>query len=146
MKIVALLKALVGNGLILLGLFACLLITTSPAMALRELDPNAGVVEVLQMPVTKDQTSCWRTAEAEVWEPWLEKQSGYQGRELLWDRDRQQAVVLIGWLSQSEWDAIPAGSIKKTENRFDRVLQRCLGSGASKPLPLQRTGSLQPSQ
>jgi len=103
-------------------------------------------VEILQMPVTKDQTSCWRMAEAKIWEPWLEQQSGYQGRELLWDRDRQQAVVLIGWLSQSAWDAIPASSIKKTENRFDGVLQRCLGSGASKPLPLQRTGSLQPIQ
>ena len=144
MKISALLKMLADNCLIILSFFACLLITTSPAMALRELDPNAGVVEVLQMPVTKDQTNCWRMAEEKVWEPWLEQQSGYQGRELLWDRDRQQAVVLIGWLSQSEWDAIPAGSIKKTEQRFDGVLQRCLGSGASKPLPLQRTGSLQP--
>ena len=146
MKIGALLKTLAGNGLIMLGLFAYLLITTSQAWALRELDPNAGVVEVLQMPVTKDQTSCWRMAEAKIWEPWLEQQSGYQGRELLWDRDRQQAVVLIGWLSQSAWDAIPASSIKKTETRFDGVLQRCLGSGASKPLPLQRTGSLQPIQ
>ena len=67
MKISALLKILAGNYLIILSFFACFLITTCPAMALRELDPNAGVVEVLQMPVTKDQTNCWRMAEEKVW-------------------------------------------------------------------------------
>jgi len=132
------------QSLALTSMIICLLMFPASAIALRELDPNAGVVEVLQMPVAKEQTNCWRKAEAEVWEPWLEKQIGYQGRELLWDANRQLAVVLIGWLNQSSWDAIPATSISKTENKFDMLLQQCLGVGASKPLPLQRTGSLQP--
>jgi uncharacterized protein (TIGR03792 family) len=116
----------------------------TPTFALRDLDPNAGVVEVLQMPVSKDQKTCWRLAETEIWEPWLEKQIGYQGRELLWDANREQAIVLIGWLNQTSWDAIPSKSINKIEQSFDSHLQKCLGVNATKPLPLQRTGSLQP--
>ncbi|MEN9878968.1 MAG: hypothetical protein RLZZ158_2007 [Cyanobacteriota bacterium] len=129
---------------LLLPLLLGLLTLGAPAWALRPLDPAAGVVEVLQMPVASTQQPCWRQAEEQIWEPWLEKQSGYRGRELLWDPERQQAVVLVGWASQAAWDAIPATSISRTEARFDGVLRRCLGNGASKPLPLQRTGSLQP--
>jgi uncharacterized protein (TIGR03792 family) len=129
---------------LLLPLLLSLVTLVAPAWALRPLDPAAGVVEVLQMPVATAQQACWRQAEQQIWEPWLEKQSGYRGRELLWDPERQQAVVLVGWASQAAWDAIPATSISRTEARFDGVLRRCLGNGASKPLPLQRTGSLQP--
>ncbi len=128
----------------LLALLLSLVTLVAPAWALRPLDPAAGVVEVLQMPVATAQKSCWRQAEEQIWEPWLERQTGYRGRELLWDPERQQAVVLVGWSDQAAWDAIPASSISSSEARFDGVLRRCLGNGASKPLPLQRTGSLQP--
>lgn len=129
---------------LLLPLLLSLVTLVAPAWALRPLEPAAGVVEVLQMPVATAQQPCWRQAEEQIWEPWLEKQSGYRGRELLWDPERQQAVVLVGWANQAAWDAIPASSISRTEARFDGVLRRCLGNSASKPLPLQRTGSLQP--
>ncbi len=72
-----------------------LLLWAAPAWAVRPLDPAAGVVEVLQMPVSAGQRQCWRQAEEAHWEPWLEQQDGYRGRELLWDPERQQAVVLV---------------------------------------------------
>jgi uncharacterized protein (TIGR03792 family) len=103
-------------------------------------------VEVLQMPVSAGQRQCWRQAEEAHWEPWLEKQAGYRGRELLWDPERQQAVVLVGWQSQQQWDAIPASSIGSTEEAFNAQLRQCLGVKAEAPLPLQRTGALKPLQ
>ena len=123
-------------------LMALLMVT--PAWAIQPLDPAAGVVEVLQMPVRAEQRQCWMEAEASQWEPWLEQQDGYRGRELLWDPEREQAVVLVGWQSQQQWDAIPASSISSTEEAFNAQLRQCLGVSTKQPLPLQRAGALKP--
>ena len=125
-------------------LMALLMVT--PAWAIQPLDPAAGVVEVLQMPVRAEQRQCWLDAEASQWEPWLEQQDGYRGRELLWDPEREQAVVLVGWQSQQQWDAIPASSIGSTEEAFNAQLRDCLGVSDQQPLPLQRAGALKPLQ
>ena len=121
-----------------------LLLWAAPAWAIQPLDPAAGVVEVLQMPVSKEQRQCWLEAEASQWEPWLEQQDGYRGRELLWDPEHEQAVVLVGWQSQQQWDAIPTSSIGDTEEAFNAQLRQCLGVNTKQPLPLQRTGALRP--
>ena len=130
----------------LAALLLSLLLWAAPAWAVRPLDPAAGVVEVLQMPVSAGQRQCWRQAEEAHWEPWLEQQAGYRGRELLWDPERQQAVVLVGWQSQQQWDAIPASSIGSTEEAFNAQLRDCLGVSDQQPLPLQRAGALKPLQ
>ena len=121
-----------------------LLLLAAPAWAIQPLDPSAAVVEVLQMPVRSQQRQCWLEAEANQWEPWLEQQDGYRGRDLLWDPERQQAVVLVGWQSQQQWDAIPASSIGSTEEAFNAQLRDCLGVSDQQPLPLQRAGALKP--
>ena len=123
-----------------------LLLWAAPALAIRPLDPAAAVVEVLQMPVGTEQRNCWLEAEASQWEPWLEQQNGYRGRELLWDPEYQQAVVLVGWQSQQQWDAIPTSSIDSTEGAFNAQLRQCLGVSTQQPLPLQRAGALKPVQ
>ena len=123
-----------------------LLLWAAPAWAIQPLDPAAAVVEVLQMPVSAQQRQCWLEAEASQWEPWLEQQDGYRGRDLLWDPERQQAVVLVGWQSQQQWDAIPASSIGSTEEAFNAQLRDCLGVSDQRPLPLQRAGALKPLQ
>ena len=123
-----------------------LLLWTAPAWAIQPLDPSAAVVEVLQMPVSTAQRQCWLEAEAGQWEPWLEQQAGYRGRDLLWDPERQQAVVLVGWQSQQQWDAIPASSIGSTEEAFNAQLRDCLVVSDQQPLPLQRAGVLKPLQ
>ena len=123
----------------LAALLLSLLLWAAPAWAVRPLDPAAGVVEVLQMPVSAGQRQCWRQAEEAHWEPWLEQQDGYRGRELLWDPERQQAVVLVGWQSQQQWDAIPASSIGSTEEAFNAQLRQCLGVKAEAPLPVSYT-------
>ena len=80
----------------LFSLLMALVLWAAPAWAIQPLDPAAAVVEVLQMPVNAQQRQCWLEAEASQWEPWLEQQDGYRGRDLLWDPERQQAVVLVG--------------------------------------------------
>jgi uncharacterized protein (TIGR03792 family) len=126
------------------GLLLVLLVPVPMALAMRPLDPAAGVVEVLQLPVSVAQHDCWRQAEALVWEPWLERQQGYRGRDLLWDPRREQAVVLVGWDSQAAWDAIPAAAIEQTQSAFEGSLQRCLGTTSPSPLPLERSGVVRP--
>ncbi|MEB3240956.1 MAG: TIGR03792 family protein [Synechococcus sp.] len=130
----------------LFSLLMALVLWAAPAWAIQPLDPSAAVVEVLQMPVNSQQRQCWLEAEAGQWEPWLEQQDGYRGRDLLWDPERQQAVVLVGWQSQQQWDAIPASSIGSTEEAFNAQLRDCLGVSDQQPLPLQRAGALTPLQ
>ena len=134
-------RTLFVRGLLLVLVW---LLPSPAALALRPLDPAAGVVEVLQLPVSAAQHACWRQAEALVWEPWLEGQQGYRGRDLLWDPQREQALVLVGWDSQAAWDAIPAAAIEQTQSDFDGSLQRCLGTTTPGPLPLARSGVLRP--
>lgn len=128
----------------LLSLLMALVLWAAPAWAIQPLDPSAAVVEVLQMPVSAQQRQCWLEAEASQWEPWLQQQDGYRGRDLLWDPERQQAVVLVGWQSQQQWDAIPASSIGSTEEAFNAQLRSCLGVSDQQPLPLQRAGGMKP--
>ena len=128
----------------LLSLLMVLVLWAAPAWAIQPLDPAAAVVEVLQMPVSTAQRQCWLEAEASQWEPWLQQQDGYRGRDLLWDPERQQAVVLVGWQSQQQWDAIPASSIGSTEEAFNAQLRTCLRVSDQQPLPLQRAGGMKP--
>ena len=128
----------------LLSLLMALVLWAAPAWAIQPLDPAAAVVEVLQMPVSAQQRQCWLEAEASQWEPWLQQQDGYRGRDLLWDPERQQAVVLVGWQSQQQWDAISASSIGSTEEAFNAQLRSCLGVSDQQPLPLQRAGGMKP--
>ena len=60
------------------------------------------VVEELRLKVPKDVKAVWLNAEKEIWEPWLSSQDGFLGRELFWDKEKEEALILVNWKYQIE--------------------------------------------
>ncbi|MGB7563588.1 MAG: TIGR03792 family protein [Prochlorococcaceae cyanobacterium] len=119
---------------------------------------QAQAIETLRLRVPAAARPCWLQTEASSWEPWLAQQRGYRGRQLFWDRERQEGVLLIGWATRSDWKAIPAASLDRMQKRFETAARQCLaaddpGSGQpasrgepSNPFPIVSSAELVPER
>jgi uncharacterized protein (TIGR03792 family) len=115
--------------------------------------PSPGpVVEHLWVKVPAAARGAWRQAEEETWGPWLRRQDGFLGRELLWDAEREEGLLLIRWRSRGQWLSIPASEIEAVQRRFEAAARRALAadpeaggpaSGAANPFPLVHAGELE---
>lgn len=92
---------------------------------------RATVVEHLRLQVPAAWREAWLEAEQRTWDPWLRQQKSFLGREVLWDRDREEGVLLIHWGSRDDWKAIPEGDVAAIQECFEATAKRLLA------LPLQ---------
>jgi uncharacterized protein (TIGR03792 family) len=81
----------------------------------------------------------------------LQQQAGYLGRELRWDAQREEGVLLIRWASREQWKAIPAAEVERVQKRFEALARQCLSGDQqpdrplpSNPFPLVHAGELEP--
>ncbi|MFM7265620.1 MAG: TIGR03792 family protein [Cyanobium sp.] len=112
---------------------------------------EVAVVEHLRVRVRADARAAWLEAEALSWEPWLRQQAGYLGRELRWDAEREEGVLLIRWASREQWKAIPEDEVARVQVRFEVLARRALGHAfaseeqpPANPFPLVHAGELEP--
>ena len=103
------------------------------------------VVEHLRIKVPADGRAAWLQAEQGSWEPWLEKQDGYLGRDLLWDSEREEGTLLIRWASREQWKAIPEAEVEAVQERFEQLARESTGQGQGNPFPLVFEGELIPA-
>lgn len=105
------------------------------------------VVEHLRLRVPAAARSAWIQAERETWEPWLQARPGFLGRELLWDPQAEEGILLIRWASRQVWKAIPQAEIDAVQRRFEEraaaALGRGGGGGGGIPFELLHSGELQ---
>ncbi len=133
--------------LVLVGLPATTQAATPAAIA----QPQGPVVEHLRVKVPADARGAWLQAEEESWGPWLQRQDGFLGRDLLWDAEREEGLLLIRWRSRRQWLAIPEREIEAVQGRFEAAARRALSrdpeargpSGAANPFPLVHAGELE---
>ena len=120
-------------------LLAMLLGVAAPAMA------EQGVIEQLRLGVPASHRELWLQAEASSWQPWLEQQSGFEGRQLFWDPQREEGLLLIRWSSREQWKAIPAAEVERVQEVFEAQVNQALKRDpAAEPLfPLLAEGELQ---
>jgi uncharacterized protein (TIGR03792 family) len=133
-------------------LVAMLVAASKPAMAAAGPPPAAfpapatveTVVELLRLRVPAAARRAWLTAERNSWEPWLRRQPGFRGRQLLWEAEREEGILLIHWASREAWKAIPQREIDATQARFEAEARAALGlaATAANPFPLVRTGEI----
>ncbi|MEB3255105.1 MAG: TIGR03792 family protein [Synechococcaceae cyanobacterium] len=112
---------------------------------------EVAVIEHLRVRVRADARSAWLHAEAHSWEPWLQQQAGYLGRELRWDAEREEGVLLIRWASREQWKAIPEDEVERVQKRFEALARQSLGAGQAaarppltNPFPLVHASELEP--
>ena len=102
------------------------------------------VLEHLRLKVPKEYKSAWLQAEEVTWGTWLQNQKGFQGRQLLWDPNSEEATVLITWASRSAWKKIPLQDIDEVQNSFEEIAREVTGQKSGNPFPLEFEGELLP--
>ena len=106
--------------------------------------PKESVVEHLKLDVPKRFKNAWLKAEEGSWEPWLQKQDGFLGRQLLWDPKDEEATLLIGWESRAVWKNISQKEINLVQSDFEKIARKETGETSGNPFPLIFEGELNP--
>jgi len=117
---------------------AMLLVLAGPAMA------DGEVIEQLRLRVPEPHRELWLQAEASSWQPWLEQQQGFLERDLFWDPQREEGLLLIRWTSREQWKAIPQVEVLRVQARFEAEVNQALNRPADAPplFPLLAEGEL----
>ena len=133
-----------------LVLCLAMLLAGHPDVAIAATDQPGGqlevvVVEHLRIKVPADGRQAWLQAEQGSWEPWLQTQDGFLGRELLWDSEREEGTLLIRWASREQWKAIPEADVEAVQTRFEELARAATGQRQGNPFPLVFEGELIPA-
>ncbi len=80
---------------------------------------DGQVVEVLRLKVPANAKVVWLNAEKEIWEPWLSSQDGFLGRQLFWDKEKEEALILVNWKSKKLWKSIPMSEVNVVQQKFE---------------------------
>ena len=84
------------------------------------------VTEELRLKVPADVKAAWLNAEKEIWEPWLSSQDGFLGRQLFWDKEKEEALILVNWESKKLWKSIPMVEVNEVQEKFEKNVQIAL--------------------
>ena len=139
-----LLRRVLNLALLLAVLFS------SPAQArfVAFADPEGGydvaVIEHLKVKVPEAARQAWLEAERGSWEPWLARQQGFLGRDLLWNPETEEGTLLIRWRSREAWKAIPEQEVDAVQQRFEQLAREATGQRLGNPFPLLYEGELLP--
>ena len=104
------------------------------------------VIEQLRLKVPESQVQTWLEAEKQTWQPWLEAQEGFLGRDIAWDPAHEEGQLLIQWATRDQWKAINPDDVDMVQRQFDSVVNAALGRSATaeSPFPLVLEGELLP--
>ena len=84
------------------------------------------VTEELRLKVSSDAKAAWLNAEKEIWEPWLSSQDGFLERQIFWDKQREEALILVNWKSKKLWKSIPMSEVNLVQEKFDEKVKTAL--------------------
>ena len=87
---------------------------------------NGTVIEELRLKVPLKFKEVWLKAESQVWEPWLSIQDGFLGRQIFWDKEKEEALILVNWKSKKLWKSIPMSEVNKVQEKFDDNVKTAL--------------------
>ena len=84
------------------------------------------VTEELRLKVPADAKATWLNAEKEIWEPWLSSQDGFLGRQLFWDKEKEEALILVTWKSKKLWKSIKMSEVNLVQQKFEDNVKAAL--------------------
>ena len=84
------------------------------------------VIEELRLRVSADGKAAWLNAEKKIWEPWLSSQDGFLGRQLFWDKEKEEALILVNWKSKKLWKSIPISEVNIVQEKFEDNVKTAL--------------------
>jgi len=99
------------------------------------------VIEELRLKVPAEVKTAWLNAEKEIWEPWLSSQDGFLGRQLFWDKEKEEALILVNWKNKKLWKSIPMSEVNVVQQKFEDNVKAALNVGEN-PFKLIYEGEL----
>ncbi len=84
------------------------------------------VVEELRLKVPYEYRDVWIKAEEKIWEPWLSVKDGYMGREIFWDKEKEEALILVKWKNKKLWKSIPLEEVNQLQEKFEDSIKKSL--------------------
>ena len=87
---------------------------------------SQSIVEELRLRVPSEFKEVWIRAEKKIWEPWLSIQDGFLGREIFWDKDKEEALILVNWQSKKLWKSIPMSEVNVVQQKFEDDVKAAL--------------------
>ncbi len=102
---------------------------------------NEFVTEELRLKVPAQYKELWLKTENQVWEPWLSSQHGFLGRQLFWDKKKEEALILVNWKSKKLWKNISLSEVNAVQQKFEDNVKSALNVGKN-PFELIYEGEL----
>ena len=99
------------------------------------------ITEELRLKIPSNFKEVWLKAEKEVWEPWLSIQDGYLGRKVFWDKEKEEALILVNWKNKRLWKSIPMKEVDEMQEKFEENVKTSLNLN-SNPFKLIYEGEL----
>ena len=87
---------------------------------------DGTVVEELRLKVPAQFKEVWVKNEKKIWEPWLSSQNGFLGRQLFWDKEKEEALILLNWKSKKLWKSIPMSEVNTVQGKFEDSVKTAL--------------------
>ncbi len=84
------------------------------------------VIEELRLKVPAKFKEVWLNTEKQIWEPWLFSQDGFLGRQLFWDKEKEEALILVNWKSKKLWKSIPMSEVNALQEKFEENVKTAL--------------------
>ena len=128
-------------------LFICLLVflfqINSPILKALPMDTykNGLVTEELRLKIPSEFKEVWLQAEKEVWEPWLSIQDGFLGRQIFWDKEKEEALILVNWENKKLWKSISMNEVNEVQEKFEENVKTSLNTNFN-PFELIYEGEL----
>ena len=102
---------------------------------------NALVTEELRLKVPSKFKEVWLKTEKQVWEPWLSIQDGFLGRQIFWDKEREEALILVYWKNKELWKSISMNEVNEIQKQFEENVKSSLNINVN-PFELIYEGEL----
>ena len=130
-------------SILLICLFGLLFQSNSQILNALPMNNYQGeiITEELRLKIPSNFKEVWLKAEKEVWEPWLSIQDGYLGRKVFWDKEKEEALILVNWKNKRLWKSISMKEVDEIQEKFEENVKTSLNLN-SNPFKLIYEGEL----
>ena len=87
---------------------------------------NEFVTEQLRLIVPAQYKELWLKTEKQIWDPWLSSQVGFIGRQLFWDKENEEALILVNWKNKKLWKSISMSEVNVVQQKFEDNVKAAL--------------------
>ena len=87
---------------------------------------SGPVIEELRLKVPSEFKEVWLKSEKKIWEPWLSTQDGFLGRQIFWDKEKEEALILVNWKNKKLWKSISMKEVNEIQEKFEENVKTSL--------------------